>query len=398
MDTLLVARYDLIRRIRNRSALFTAFVGPLSLAVVFSLLVAGAESATWTIGLVDLDRTDVSARIVEAMTEPNVALATEPATDPATEPGTVTFTELGDRQSAADAVDDGDVDAAIVVPAGYAAAVEGGRQIPLEVLRDPDRLIAAEVARSVAGAIGQRVEQITLAATVTLSQQPATDVDAVIAAAAPRSITAVDVSMGDGEVSVGAYFGASMAVLFLFFTIGLAAQSMVTERRTGTLPRILATPARLPAVVAGKTIAVCVLGFAGFVSTWLVTSVVFGAQWGSPPAVLVLMVATVIAVGGVSMFVTSLARTEQQAQTYTATVAFVLALLGGNFLGPGAAPPLLQRLSLLTPNGWALDAFSAVAIDGAAIVDVATEIAVLCAFGLGFGAVGIALLIVRSTL
>jgi ABC-2 type transport system permease protein len=306
---------------------------------------------------------------------------------------------LGDRQSAADAVDDGDVDAAIVVPAGYAAAVEGGRQIPLEVLRDPDRLIAAEVARSVAGAIGQQVEQVTLAATVALSQQPATDVDAVIvAAAAPRSITAVDVSMGEGEVSVGAYFGASMAVLFLFFTVGLAAQSMVTERRTGTLPRILATPVRLPAVVAGKTIAVCVLGLAGFASTWLVTSVVFGAEWGSPPAVVVLMVATVIAVGGVSMFVTSLARTEQQAQTYTATVAFVLALLGGNFLGPGAAPPLLQRLSLLTPNGWALDAFSAVAIDGAAIVDVATEIAVLCAFGLGFGAVGIALLIVRSTL
>jgi ABC-2 type transport system permease protein len=383
VDTLLVARYDLIRRVRNRSALFTAFVGPLALAVVFSLLIGGGGGITWTVAVVDLDRTDVSAQIVERIT-----------TGDRDGSDAVRFEVLTGRVEAAAAVDGGDADAAIVVPEGYSAAITAGRPEPLEVLRDPDQLIAGQIAQSVAAAVGQQVQQVMLVATVALSQDPTLDPDTVVAAAsaAPPAITAVDVSMGEGEVSAGAHFGASMAVLFLFFTIGLAARSIVAERRTGTLARILATPARLPAVVAGKTTAVALLGLAGFVSTWIVTSVVFGAAWGSPPAVLTLMVATVVSVGGVAMFVASLAHTEQQAETYTATVAFLLAILGGNFIGPGAAPPLLRQLSRATPNGWALDGFAEVAIDGAELADVLPTAAVLVAIGVGFGAVGMVLL------
>ncbi len=386
MAALLVARYDLLRRIRNRSALFTAFVGPLALAVVFSLLIGGASAATWTIAVVDLDRSDLSGQVVAAMTDPD-----EPLGDGG---DAVTFENLVSRTQAVDAVDDGDADAAIVVPAGYSASITAGRPVPLEVLRDPDRPIAGQVAQAVAAAVGQQMVRVLLATTVAISQDPALDPELVVAAAgaAPPAITTVEVSMGTGQVSAGAHFGASMAVLFLFFTIGLAARSIVAERRTGTLARLLATPTRLASVVAGKTVAVAVLGLAGFVSTWVVTTVVFAADWGSPRAVVVLMVATVFSVGGVAMFVASLARTEQQAETYTATVAFLLAILGGNFLGPGAAPPLLQQLSRVTPNGWALDGFAEVAIDGATLVDVVPTVAVLAAIGLGFGTVGVTLL------
>ena len=119
--------------------------------------------------------------------------------------------------------------------------------------------------------------------------------------------------------------------------------------------------------MAGKTLSVAVLGLAGFVTVWAVTALVFGARWGDPVAVGVVIVATVLAVGGVATLVASLARTDQQADAYTSAVTFVLALLGGNFVGPGAAPELLRQLSLLTPNGWSLSAFTDLSADAGSL-------------------------------
>ena len=44
--------------------------------------------------------------------------------------------------------------------------------------------------------------------------------------------------------------------------------------------------------------------------------------------------------------------------TGTGYVTACLALLGGNFVTPDAAPDLLRALGRLTPNGWALEAFT----------------------------------------
>ena len=95
--------------------------------------------------------------------------------------------------------------------------------------------------------------------------------------------------------------------------------------------------------MAGKTLSVAALGLAGFVTVWAVTALGFGAGWGNPAAVVLVIVATVFAVGGVSILVASLARTEQQADAYTGAVTFVLALLGGNFVGPSRCPTSCGR-------------------------------------------------------
>lgn len=392
----LVARYDLLRRLRSRSALFTAFVGPLALAVVFSLLVGGGGEVRFVIGVADDDDSELSQEVVGGVLDGGTA--PEGEVPEGADAETVAFVRLADGDAARAAVDDDEVDAALVVPAGYGDDVAAGLAPPLTVLRDPAAPIAAEVARSVAGSIAGEIGRATLVARVALAEQPSLGVDAAVDAArsAPPPLVAVDVPMGAGEVSVGAYFGASMAVLFLFFTIGLAARSIVAERRGGTLARILSTPTSMASVIAGKVLAVSLLGLAGFVTVWLVTSLGFGAEWGAPTAVLATMLTTIVAVGGVAMFVAAVARTDQQAETYTAAVAFTLAVLGGNFIGPGQAPPLLRQLSLLTPNGWALETFTAIAVDRDGLSDVAPALAALVVFGLVFGGVAVVLLARRG--
>lgn len=377
----LVARNDLRHRIRNRSALITAFVGPLVFAVVFSVLIGGASNPTFTIGVVDADGSTMSASMASSLTGPDSQAAQSP----------VTFRSVADRAAGEADVDDGELDAAIVIPPGFAASVQGGGRPDLVVLRSPDRAIGGQVAQSVAETVAARFALVATAADLAAARTGGTPPPAVVDAArsSDPAVVLADVGVGGHDLTPSAYYGASMSILFLFFTVGFAARSVMVERREGTLPRMLAGPTSPGAVLTGKVLSVAVLALAGFVTVWGVTTVVFDADWGPPAAVLALIAATVFAIAGVATMVTSLAHTPQQAETYTAVVTFALALVGGNFLGPGQLPGFIRRASLLTPNGWALRGFTDLASGSADLTGVLPTIGVLLAIGVAFGAVGV---------
>ncbi|MBK9179862.1 MAG: ABC transporter permease [Acidimicrobiales bacterium] len=373
-----IAQNDLRRGLRNRSAVITAFVGPLVLATIISFAFgANAEGFRATIGVVDADASELGSSIARGLTGADGPGGESP----------VTFTVIGSESAARTRVDDGDIAAAIVIPAGFGASITGGRPLDLTVLTRPDEQVSAEVARAVAGDIANRLQATRLAvataAASTGASPTAAQLEAWAAAAQDQAaaITVVDVSPGRGEVSFTAYFGASMAIVFLFLAVGAGARSLIVERRDGTLARELAAPITPRTVLAGKTLAVFVLGLLAMVTMWLVTTVVFGARWGDPVAVVVVAAATVFAIAGVSTLVTALARTEAQADALAAAVTFTLALLGGNFVQPGALPDVLRRLSLATPNGWALRAFTDLSADEAGLVEVLPAIGVLAAIG-----------------
>lgn len=378
MRTLLVTANDLRRRIRNRSALVTAFIGPLVMGVVFSVLIGGADSTTFHVGVVDADRSPVARELAGGAVGEHAD-------------GAVVVARSRSAADARRAVDEGRLGAAIVIPAGFGDAVQRGEPATMTVLRSPDRLVSGQVAESIAAGLVAHVERIGVAMRVSAARNDGRPDESLAAAAHERApaLALTDVPRGGNEVSPGAFYGAAMSILFLFFTVGYAARSVLAERRDGTLGRVLATPTTPAAVVAGKTLSVTVLALAGFVTVWAVTALAFGAHWGDPLAVAVVIVATVLAVGGVSTLVTSLAKTDQQADVYTSVVTFVFALLGGNFVGPGAAPELLRELSLFTPNGWALSAFTDLSADAATLTSVLGAVAVLLTVAIVAGTIGL---------
>lgn len=382
---LLITRVELRRRLRNRSALFTAFIGPLALASVFGILLGGTGSFTLRIGVVDLDRSEVTTAFVEGLAEPP---AIRSPGDPIDD-SPVEFVIVASSADATAALDDGDLDTAIVLPDGFGEAVMAGRGAEITVLRDPRKEVSAGVAASVAGQYSVAVSSRTLAAATAIALGGGTPSQDELGAMTDSVLTAVtQQSPGGRAVGAATFFGASMSILFLFFTVAFAARSLIAERKTGVMPRILATSTSTSWVVGGKVLAVSMLGFAGFVTVWAVTTLAFGSAWGDPTAVMLTMAATVLAVGGVATFVCGLARTEEQADGYTSAVAFALALLGGNFLGPGQAPEALQRTASFTPNGQALDAFTRLAADGATVGGITRQLILLVLFAVVFGAVG----------
>jgi ABC-2 type transport system permease protein len=353
-------------------------VTPLVMAGLIGLAFGGGITFSARIALVDLDGSALSKGITDGL------VSGTPADAP------LSYARFTDADEARRQLSAGSVDAVLIVPASFGASVSsiatGAEPPALEVVIDANKRIAGDVTTSIANGISARIRSSVLAISTALAAGPqppdAATIQRIVAAGqqvtVPVALDQVDVS---GRYSMVAYFGAAMGVLFLFFTVGAGARSLITERKEGTLQRVRAAPISDSSVLLGKSIGVLSIGLASMLTIWLVTSVVFRAPWGNPVAVLGVIVAIVFAVAGISTLVTGLARTDAQADGYTAVVAFALALLGGSFQQPGSLPGVFQKLALLTPNGWALRAFTQIGAGGANLRGVLPSIAVLVTIG-----------------
>lgn len=348
-DVLVVASTDLRRRFRSRSALVTAFIAPLVLPMLFGLMFS-PRSQVFDIGVADDSELVIGAQLTASLTA---------SLDDGDEEDALELVPVGSGAEARRLVEEGELDSVIVLE-------NTGGQLSLSTIGARDHAIAAQVADSIAYQLAGRIDRQG-AAGVEIRPLP----------------------VGGRPLSATAYFGAAMAIVFLFFTVSSAAKSLLEERRNRTLDRILAGPTRPAAVVLGKVVSIAALATAGFITVWVVTTVVFGATWGNPGAVLLLIIATVFALCGVALFIASLARSAQQSDSIAAVVTFALALLGGNFVGPTDTPELLRTLSKLTPNGWALRGFTEVSVDAASLSSLARSLSALAAFGAVFGVFGL---------
>ncbi len=173
----------------------------------------------------------------------------------------------------------------------------------------------------------------------------------------PATVAITTQSVGHGGKVNLNFFAPNIAVVFLFIGSGLGMRSLLMERAAGTLGRLTAAPLRPTQIVLGKLLAIFVTGLATIFVIWAVTTFAFGANWGDPLGVLLMCVGATVAMCGIGVFLTSLAKTEQQAFGITLLVGLALALLGGNLLPSGSLPDVFQVLALGTPNGWALVGF-----------------------------------------
>jgi ABC-2 type transport system permease protein len=396
----LVAGLQLRRRIRDRSALLQGIVAPIVLAVIITTAFGGGRSFSTTIGVVDLDGGGLGAALVagtvaqiDADTNGDAGTGSDDGAD-----SNVELTALPDRAAAEAAIDDRDLPAAIVIPAGFAASLTGDAAasgpLAVEVLVDPGRQLPSDVAVAIATRLAAGVDATRIAVTTAVTADPALAADP-----GPDALVA-EASQLDPPVTLGAsafgegfdpitYFAPSMAILFAFLTLGAGARTLIVERREGTLARIRSTPISDRAILAGVTASVVLVGLVSFLVIWLVTAVVLGADWGDPLGVLVVILATVVAVAGISTLVTGLARTEAQADGMSSVLAFGFALIGGGFLSPGDLPDALARIALITPNRWALDAFAELSAGAAGVPAVLTSVLVLTGIGLVTGALGL---------
>ena len=380
---LVIAWKDLRQRLRNRTAIIVAVVAPFGLAAIFSLLLGGTDQPiSFTYAYADADGSDISS-----------ALRTGALTG-LEDSGIATILDVDGADVARQAVDDEEADAALIVPEGFGAAVTSGSGAELEIVGATSAGFATQVLDAVANGYMAEVDGIRLSVATAAGALGETDPGALAALAGGAAATASPIAIEPVEVelaqmSSSTFYAASMAIFFLFFTAQFGVLSLLTERREGTLPRLVAAPIGPWAIVLGKAIGSFALGIVAMTVLVLASTFLLGAEWGDPFGVALLVLGAVTAAMGITALITTLARTEEQAGGWNSIVAVTMAILGGAFFNLSQGPEILSRLSFLTPHAWFLGGLDILAAPSATVADIAVPVAALFGIGLVTGGIGL---------
>ena len=348
----LICLKDLKARFRDRSALLIGIVVPLGLAFIFNSIFSGisGNSKAISLGVVNADRGAVAQQFVTQVLgavgrSGLIAIHPEP-------------TVAGARALAAK----GTLKAVIVIPAGFSAQVEANRPASMQVIGNVDAPISSEVARSIAEGYAADLNRVRLSvATVAhgaagggLVSPGQIQALAARAATVAAPVAVRDVSATTRELDQKSFFAAGMAVFFLFFTVQFGVTSLLEERNDGTLARLLAAPITKASILGGKLLTSFLLGAISMVVLVVATSLLFGASWGNPAGVAVLIVAAILAAMGIMALIATAARSAEQASNWQSVVAVVLGLLGGTFFPIAQSPGIFSRLTFVAPQAWFL--------------------------------------------
>ena len=343
----LICLKDLRARLRDRSAVLIGIVVPLGLAFIFNSIFSGISGASDVIslGVVNADHGAVSQQFTGQVL-PAVGRS-----------GLITIHPEATLERARALAANGTLAAVIVIPAGFSARVQANQPASMQVIGNVDAPISTQIARSIAESYAADLNRVRLSvATVAAGSTPLPParIQALAAQAAAAPVAVSDVSAQTKELDQKSFFAAGMAVFFLFFTVQFGVTSLLEERHDGTLARLLAAPISRASILGGKLLTSFLLGVISMSVLVVATTLLFGASWGNPLGVAVLVVAAILAATGIMALIATLARNAEQAANWQSVVAVVLGLLGGTFFPVSQAPGVLSRLTFVAPQAWFL--------------------------------------------
>ena len=376
MKPVAIARVNLVRFFRNRSVVFSVFLLPMLIVLLLGAMQGGA--AIPKLGFVAVAEDTFTNELLSSLRDVEG----------------FEVVEISDEDQAVRQVERGGLRAAIIVPAGYESTLRSGGDVQIHLVAR-----AEQEMQGIGGVIEAAVtRQATLFRTARFAEQKGAgtfDEALAVAEAAQLALPPVHVVTtmagepfalaGLGQFDI---YAQGMLVLFMFITTLGGAASVVQSRQLGVSRRMYSTPTPVRTMLAGEalsrfTIAI-VQGVFIFVGTWLI----FGVDWGSPIGSTLTILAFGLVSTSAAMLLGAVASNEQQAGGISTALGLGLAALGGCMF-PLAVFKFLSdtvyRVAHVTPHAWALEAFEALVVDRAGVVDIAPFLLVLVGYAAVLG-------------
>jgi ABC-2 type transport system permease protein len=376
MRPIAMAGVTLRRLARDRLALFFIVLLPVVIILVIGVTF-GDGSDRLPVGVVDQGGGPLGAEL-------QADLAASPALDPR---------GYDSPDALRKAVRRGVVAAGVVVPAGYDRALRAGRAADVAFVVDQTRPAPAAVRSAVAAATSRQAAMVLAARfAATTAGVP---VDAALAraralAGGQQQVRVEATTIGGRQDALPSgfnYTAPSNLVLFVFITSLAGAAALIEERRLGVTRRMLAAPTTASAILLGETLGRFLVALLQGLIVFTVGWLVFGVDWGDPPAALLLMTVFALVGTGAGMLFGSLLRTPEQATSIGPPVGIALGMLGGCMWPLAIVPAPMRLAGHLFPHAWAMDAFIDLIAKDAGLAGIAGKLAVLA----GFAAVLLAL-------
>jgi linearmycin/streptolysin S transport system permease protein len=391
---LAVALNDLRVEFSERSTWMTFLVLPLIFTAVVGVATSGMGSdpnadPRYPVALVNRDGGALAADLAGALAASKVV---RPESD--------------DESAALKALDGKKVRAVVVIPAGFSEHLLAGQAVDVEVrtsANDNEGLAVQEAVRSATA----QVSRVVLAARASVEEaeairpfaddaerqayfQDALKLAKEAAGSAPAEVENTQAT-GVADVPVGyAQSSPGQLVTWVLATLLAGAAALASERTMGTLRRLLTMPAPNWTILGGKILGRFTQGLLQMAVMIAVGEVVFKVNWGkSPLALAMVAVSFGLAATALGLFLSTLARTAQQAGGFATLGTFLLAPLGGAWVPMEITPPAFQSLAQIFPTTWAMRGFTDVIVRGQGPEGVLLETLVLLGFAMVFFALGL---------
>jgi len=385
-----VCRVMALALLRDRGAMLMIFALPPLMFFVFAEVFSGTDGDSLQLRVQVQDRvgSPTTGALAEAMVaDPSLAAALLPADAPDPRRDVTT----------------GEVDALVVIRTEPAADLGADLDAP------PPIVVVSDAARGLAGpVVAARVQRLVqrefthlgvaraaalidaLAGPYTVEQQEYLGIALEELAGEPLNdgggasqdgLVAQETLNGvDPDRGGISYYAGAVAILFLLFSAMQGAISMIDERTSGIVDRLVATPGGYPTVVGGKALFLVGQGVVQVTLIFAFAGVFYGINWLDRfgPWLLTAVLAAATA-AGLALLTASLCSSRQQAQTASSFVVLILSAIGGSMVPRFMMPEWLRELGWITPNAWAIEAWQGLLWRDASLVELAPAWIVLAA-------------------
>jgi ABC-2 type transport system permease protein len=416
-----LVRKDLVLYFANRRALLMSIVAPVIIAAFFGALFGnggGSKPAHIEVAITDLDRSDVSKQIVDALRADT----------------TLAVTEMPEDQASA-LVKAGKLPAAVMLPAGFSKqagnALFGGNGKPEIVLHfDPSQAMTLQVVR---GLLAQYVMQ-TVSRQVFSGRSPVfaemrdqvlrspdlpatrrreltemfdsiarvqggTPAPAASAASAggvgftmPYTTREVE-TVGNQHESKYNSFSHSFAgmgvqfVLLMGVDLGIALLAM---RRLGLWKRLRAAPLSRAALLGSRIVSCALIALISISAVFAIAVLAFGVRIdGSLVGFAAVLASFALMTSSFGLLIAAIGKTPEATRSLAILATLLMVMLGGAWVPAFIFPAWLQTISLFVPTRWAVDGIDAMTWRGLPMDAAAMPVAVLLAFALVFAALAL---------
>jgi ABC-2 type transport system permease protein len=333
---------DLRQFTRDRTALFFTFAFPMLFMIVFGLVYSGNTGLKYDVGLVDADKSTVSAQITGVLGQVSIFKL---------DPVDNLDAELAKLKK-------GDIRAVIVIPAGTNAYVTSGKTANLTVYYDPSQSTSSTIILTALRQIANQINQ-------QMTNQPA------LIQVNQQSVQVHN--LRDIDYLIPGILAMSILFLGLFGSL-----TMVERREKKVLKRFGATPVSRTTVVASQVVYRLILAVVQAVIILVVATTVFKVQiTGNLFALFGMVLLGAMAFISIGYFAVARAKTVESAMPIIQLVQFPMLFLSGIFFPVDIMPAFMRPIINALPLTYLGDAFRQIMVSGTPLYPMWLDVTVL---------------------
>lgn len=353
---------------RSPATLAVIFLPGIVLYTIFTAIFAGPAGRPFRVAVIDQDESPASQRLLKVLSQQNVQLIrAEEDTGSA-----LTVESVQDHIQHR-----GKFRVAILIPKGFGEApnaLSGPKHRGVKVYYDKLEPVESEIVIGMLQmAAGRDFFQRTMGAIAGKGDSATTQND-------EQRLVKVelhDVTSQRMKIASKHTFLAGIVPMFLLFSSVGAARALLEALGTGEMRRLLAAPIAPAHVLLGEMAFSLLLALAQCYAMYFYAWLLFGvAIWKITGGLFLLTLATCLATTGFGVLLGSFCRTSEQLDSIGTTIILAMSAIGGSMVPRWIMPDWMQKLGLLTINGWSYDGFMAL-IQGGGLAGILPKCAVL---------------------